>query len=80
MTKENKTCAPGRVQFQIRSCQDGTGGGDSDDEEDRKNNDDHVCKDEEKSRFIKCEIDECMKATMNYETEGKGNFLWHMIS
>ena len=80
IAKENKTCAPGRVQFQIRNCQDGTGGGDSDDEEDRRNEGDHICKDEEKSRFIKCEIDECINASKTYETNGKGNVLFHIMS
>ena len=72
--EQNKTCASGRLQFQIRTCQDGTGGGDSDDNEDRRNKGDHVCKTEEKTRFIKCEIEECKNASKSYAKNGKGNF------
>ena len=74
VTKQSKTCAPGRLQFQIRTCQDGTGGGDSDDNEDRRKKGDHVCKTEEKTRFIPCEIDECIDSSKRYASNGKGSF------
>ena len=68
----NKTCIPGRVQHQVRTCQDGTGGGDSDDETEKKSGD-HKCRLEEKIRSIECEIEICKNASKKYRKDNKGN-------
>ena len=68
----NKTCIPGRVQHQVRTCQDGTGGGDSDDQTVKRNGE-HKCRLEENIRSIECEIDICKNASKNYRKDKKGN-------
>ena len=72
IVRYNKTCIPGRVQHQIRSCQDGTGGGDSDDQTENTNGN-HKCRLEEKIRSIECEIDICKNASKNFGEDNKGN-------